>query len=716
MAEKLLNARFQQKTDTTVNWNKAGEKEFIPKKGEIIVYQDTTGSVTITKTKVGDGINIVTNLPFQETDVTEIELDTTLTQPGKAADAKAVGDRLENISMSGASDWSDIENKPSIRSGRGLDSIEESYGYAGAEAAHAEGNGRVYGSYSHAEGYGSYVYGSYSHAEGYGSVASANGSHAEGMNSYAYGTASHAEGSQSYANADYSHAEGLECEASGHSSHAEGYYTRATGVQCHAEGAGSAGLPNIASGYASHVEGRESQATGYAAHAEGFRTEARGDTAWGKGATHAEGCYTKATQNYQHVQGKYNKNYATDGTFDSGNFAHIVGNGSSDTVRSNAHTLDWSGNAWFAGDVYIGSKFGTNQDAGSKKLATEEYVDKTFENIGTLPVPEELVVNTLKINGKIYETEEGEQVQETSLEVEGPVQLSELSVSGLTQCQTILSSEIDTKQILLTSPNEDEAISTSIQVEGAYTSGDYFIIDEESGDIITSTRLNNEKIKHIQDNYYNPENQPNYPVTSVNGKTGEVQLIAADVGALPESTFIPATPEDIGALPNTTRIPSKTSELTNDSGFITSAPSSRIRVVRVPSADEGGQSGTIKLEENTVYQFLSGSEPKVLKCYNSDNEVINTLSYQMFTIYCGGMGDNIDLVPEGSLDKRAKQAYLVYVANNTKSNSILGLPEYDAGYMVFKKNWPDTDNVNENFRVEVSYPAGSVYMIQSQEV
>lgn len=45
------------------------------------------------------------------------------------------------------------------------------------------------------------------------------------------------------------------------------------------------------------------------------------------------------------------------------------------------------------------------------------------------------------------------------------------------------------------------------------------------------------------------------PVTSVNGKTGAVVLTAADVKALP----------------NTTKIPTKTSELTNDSGFTTEA-------------------------------------------------------------------------------------------------------------------------------------------------
>ena len=46
------------------------------------------------------------------------------------------------------------------------------------------------------------------------------------------------------------------------------------------------------------------------------------------------------------------------------------------------------------------------------------------------------------------------------------------------------------------------------------------------------------------------------PVTSVNSKTGAVQLNASDVGALPDTTVIPT----------------KTSQLDNDSGFITDIP------------------------------------------------------------------------------------------------------------------------------------------------
>lgn len=106
--------------------------------------------------------------------------------------------------------------------------------------------------------------------------------------------------------------------------------------------------------------GKYAQAFGYqtvasddGSHAEGNNTSASGTY------SHAEGEFTKAQGANQHVQGKYNIADTTS--------AHIIGNGNS-SKRSNAHTLDWQGNAWFAGDVYTGSTSGTNKDDGSVKL------------------------------------------------------------------------------------------------------------------------------------------------------------------------------------------------------------------------------------------------------------------------------------------------------------------------------------------------------------
>lgn len=115
------------------------------------------------------------------------------------------------------------------------------------------------------------------------------------------------------------------------------------------------GYDTIASGLASHAEGWGSVASEYYAHAEGGYATASG------GCSHAEGSETIALGNCQHVQGKNNIEDTTS--------AHIVGNGTSSSKKSNAHTIDWSGNAWFAGDVYIGSTSGTNKDDGSIKLA-----------------------------------------------------------------------------------------------------------------------------------------------------------------------------------------------------------------------------------------------------------------------------------------------------------------------------------------------------------
>ena len=225
---------------------------------------------------------------------------------------------------------------------------------------HAEGYGTVsYGAASHAEGNGTTASGHYSHTEGTGTIAAGICSHAEGIGTNSFGIGSHVEGSYTKASGDYSHAEGGETTASGYCSHAEGISTTASGRYSHTEG-----IMTTASGDASHAEGFGVEASGNYSHAEGQNTQAVGDH------SHAEGWYTKASGNFSHVQGKYNIE-------DTNNiYQHIVGNGSTPLKRSNIHTLDWDGNAWFAGDVFVGSTSGKNKDEGSKKLVTvDELTD-----------------------------------------------------------------------------------------------------------------------------------------------------------------------------------------------------------------------------------------------------------------------------------------------------------------------------------------------------
>lgn len=137
----------------------------------------------------------------------------------------------------------------------------------------------------------------------------------------------------------------------------------ASGEYSHAENFG------IASGRCSHAEGYSAEAQAEGSHAEGLWTIAKG------AGSHSEGMYTIANGEAQHVEGMFNIEDTDE------KYVSVVGNGLNYNNRSNAHTLDWEGNAWFSGDVYIGSTSSTNRDEGSKKLATEEYVDEKITPI-----------------------------------------------------------------------------------------------------------------------------------------------------------------------------------------------------------------------------------------------------------------------------------------------------------------------------------------------
>ena len=145
----------------------------------------------------------------------------------------------------------------------------------------------------------------------------------------------------------------------------------------HAEGANTR-----ASGKYSHSEGQDTKAKGHTSHAEGAGTETGENTV----AAHVQGYRTKATANFQDVSGKYNK-------IDD-NKAVIVGNGNSNTERSNAYELDWEGNAWFAGNIKIGGE--GQDDLNAESVATQEYVQ--LNKVGQKTETEGEVFNDYKNN------------------------------------------------------------------------------------------------------------------------------------------------------------------------------------------------------------------------------------------------------------------------------------------------------------------------------
>lgn len=194
-------------------------------------------------------------------------------------------------------------------------------------------------------------------------------SHAEGKDTLALGYAAHSEGYQTKANGAYSHAEGYSTTASGQYSHAEGNTTNVTGDYAHGEGwyCAASGKYSHAEGYNSVANADYSHAEGNTAHAEGLNSHAGGSHSYAKGRSSfasgeycnanmdystAFGYYTKADSKYQYVLGKYNVEDSEE------KYALIIGNGTSNSAKSNAMTVDWNGtiNLPATATIIIGDK------------------------------------------------------------------------------------------------------------------------------------------------------------------------------------------------------------------------------------------------------------------------------------------------------------------------------------------------------------------------
>ena len=257
--------------------------------------------------------------------------------------------------------------------------------------------------------------GRYSHAEGSDTTASGFGAHAEGYDTTASGSFSHTEGYNTTASGDYSHAEGVNTIASGDYSHVEG-----NGTRSNSRSQNVIGEYNIIEELATYIQ-KELKTTSYTQIGSLARTYYSKTYSFDKengeytltgdvGSNPDKTIYqnrtyyfiyggSRGTTMYYNVSGGYVSGTslrlyagairytATASKSNRSTYAHIAGNGTSHSARSNAHTLDWEGNAWYQGDVYVGSTSGTNKDEGSKKLATEEYADNKMSLEGTVNLP-----------------------------------------------------------------------------------------------------------------------------------------------------------------------------------------------------------------------------------------------------------------------------------------------------------------------------------------
>lgn len=85
----------------------------------------------------------------------------------------------------------------------------------------------------------------------------------------------------------------------------------------------------------------------------------------------AEGNATIASNKSQHVFGEFNDPDPSENSANiRGEYVEIVGNGTADDARSNARTLDWSGNETLAGKLTVGADPTENMD-----VTTKQYVD-----------------------------------------------------------------------------------------------------------------------------------------------------------------------------------------------------------------------------------------------------------------------------------------------------------------------------------------------------
>lgn len=298
---------------------------------------------------------------------------------------------------------------------------------ADEQSAHAEGlYTTAAGEASHSEGNHTSANNNSSHAEGYYTSASNNGAHAEGGYTSVSGMYAHSEGAYGSATDMAAHSEGLATHATASAAHSEGVSTTASGPDSHSEGAGT-----VASGFCAHSEGSGTLAAGTNSHAEGGGSKAYGPI------SHAEGCGTIAAGESSHVFGKYNvsdelsddiqewvanthyyeddlvkrtvtetvdevttttvtgyKCYVenTDPEFTVSHwveyskmkYVEIVGNGTDTNACSNARALDWEGNEYLAGDLYVGCD--SESKNGRKVAKKDEAAPVIIESASGNPI------------------------------------------------------------------------------------------------------------------------------------------------------------------------------------------------------------------------------------------------------------------------------------------------------------------------------------------
>jgi hypothetical protein len=327
-------------------------------------------------------------------------------------------------------------------------------------------------------------------------------------------------------------AEGHENAASARRSHAEGSGNTiaADAPDSHAEGSNN----TIAIGTASHAEGADNRIEASFAHAEGNNNQAMADF------THVEGEGNIAEGVWQHVFGRYN-------VADTSSY-EIVGNGSNDNNRANIRTLDPTGKEWLNDTLEV-----SRDPTAPFEVATKNYVDNSGG--GTVTAKDVTVDGSdFAQNPEWSEAlAQSENVQEA---------LTYLSLIAYDTTDQVIALEGSKQDGLISGSNIKTINGNSILGSGN------LVIGGGGGTSDYSNLTNKPKINSVE--------------LSGNKSLSDLGITLGSLGGVPTtrtvnskalSSDITLTASDVGALPDTTSIPSKTSDLTNDSGFVTGSGS-----------------------------------------------------------------------------------------------------------------------------------------------
>lgn len=193
---------------------------------------------------------------------------------------------------------------------------------------------------------------------------------------------------------------------------------------------------------------------------------------------HIEGLGNIAIGNHQHVGGKYNIAYA--------NKAVIIGNGEDNQNRSNAYTLDWNGNATFAGDITLGTPLSTTaqtvaaainelyQTGGGSQVSVTQKVS-TGTNIADIIVD--------GVTTQLFApTSGGSNVIVTPVQLSGN-HIADIQVDGVTS--ELYSPEYTPTEVEVTQVQSSGTKIATIEVDGSETD----IYAPEAGDSVTVTQI-----------------------------------------------------------------------------------------------------------------------------------------------------------------------------------------------------------------------------------